>query len=64
MKLIIDLREDALRLFWCALRFSGQLGFDIDSITRESIINNALTSKNVSYERVREEFCKILMTKT
>ena len=55
-------REDALRLLR-ALRFSGQLGFDIDPITRESIINNASLVKNVSYERVREEFCKILMTK-
>ena len=54
-------KEDALRLIR-AVRFAGQLGFDIESVTRESLKNNVSLLQNISKERVRDEFCKILMT--
>lgn len=53
--------EDALRLMR-AVRFSAQLGFEIEAVTRESIKNNAKFLKNISTERIRDEFCKLLMT--
>ena len=58
-----DLRfnEDALRLMR-AIRFMSQLDFDIDSVTRESIEKNAHLLKNISRERVRDEFVKLVMT--
>ncbi|MCF7844053.1 CCA tRNA nucleotidyltransferase [Candidatus Gracilibacteria bacterium] len=58
-----DLRfgEDALRLMR-AVRFMSQLDFDINSVTRESIEKNSHLLKNVSCERVKDEFIKLLMT--
>lgn len=54
-------QEDALRLLR-AVRFAGQLGFEIEDVTRESIKRNQNLLKNISHERIRDEFCKILMT--
>jgi tRNA nucleotidyltransferase (CCA-adding enzyme) len=54
--------EDALRLIR-AVRFAAQLDFTIETRTFESIIVNHETLSNVSRERIRDEFCKILMTK-
>ncbi len=54
--------EDALRLMR-AVRLMSQLDFDIDPVTRESIRKNADLLNNVSRERIREEFIKIIMTK-
>jgi tRNA nucleotidyltransferase (CCA-adding enzyme) len=56
------LAEDALRMLR-AVRFSAQLGFEIEIVTRESIKKNEYMLKNISHERVRDEFSKILMTK-
>lgn len=53
--------EDALRLAR-AIRFMSQLDFDIESVTRKSIHKNASLLKNISRERVRDEFVKLLMT--
>lgn len=53
--------EDALRLMR-AVRFMSQLDFDINSVTRESISKNALLLNNVSRERVKDEFVKLIMT--
>jgi poly(A) polymerase/tRNA nucleotidyltransferase (CCA-adding enzyme) len=53
--------EDALRLMR-AIRFMSQLDFDIEGVTRESIERNAVLLKNISRERVRDEFTKLLMT--
>ena len=53
--------EDALRLMR-AVRFVCQLDFDLDSVTRESIEKNAKLLNNISRERVRDEFTKLLMT--
>ena len=52
-------REDALRMLR-ALRFSAQLGFDIETETREAICMNAHLSEHLSAERVRDEMEKTL----
>jgi tRNA nucleotidyltransferase (CCA-adding enzyme) len=52
--------EDALRMIR-AIRFSCQLGFDIDEETFNAIKLNAKLIENVSIERIREEFSKILL---
>ena len=54
-------KEDALRMLR-AIRFSSQLGFGIEQETYIAILNNAPLIKNISIERVRDEFRKILMT--
>src|SRR3989339_737403 len=51
--------EDSLRLLR-AVRFSSQLGFIIEEKTRLSIQKNAQLIKNISWERIRDEFLKIL----
>lgn len=53
--------EDALRMMR-AYRFAAQLGFNIDGEIKDSIrlLNSNL--KNVSIERIREEFNKILLS--
>lgn len=57
----VRFNEDALRLMR-AIRFMSQLDFDIDSVTRESISNNAHLLKHISQERIRDEFCKLVMS--
>ena len=57
----IRFNEDALRLMR-AIRFMSQLDFDINSISYESIKKNAHLLNNVSQERVRDEFVKLIMT--
>lgn len=54
-------KEDALRLLR-AVRFSAQLGFRIEEGTYASLKKNAHLLQNVSRERVRDEFSKLLMT--
>ncbi len=58
-----DLRfnEDALRLMR-AVRLMSQLDFDIHPVTRKSIEKNAHLLNNISRERVRDEFVKLIMT--
>lgn len=58
-----DLRfnEDALRLMR-AIRLMSQLDFDIHGVTRESIERNAHLLNNISRERVRDEFIKLVST--
>ena len=53
--------EDALRLMR-SIRFMSQLDFDIEIVTRESISKNAMLLASISRERVRDEFCKLVMT--
>lgn len=55
--------EDALRMLR-AVRFSNQLRFEIGNDSKLSIINNSSLLKNVSKERIREEFNKILLSET
>lgn len=51
--------EDALRMLR-AVRFSAQLGFDIEDKTMTALIKNAPLIKNISIERIRDEFLKLL----
>ena len=51
--------EDALRLIR-GVRFASQLGFFIDEKTRSSIEKNSSLITKISWERIRDEFLKIL----
>ncbi|MCS6956805.1 MAG: HD domain-containing protein [Patescibacteria group bacterium] len=55
----VRFQEDALRLIR-AVRFASQLGFFIEEKTRKSIEKNAYLIKKISWERIRDEFLKIL----
>lgn len=54
-------KEDALRMLR-AIRFSCQLGFNIEASTYNAIKLNYKLIKNISMERIRDELCKILIT--
>ncbi|MDO4534888.1 MAG: CCA tRNA nucleotidyltransferase [Clostridium perfringens] len=53
--------EDALRILR-AIRFSCQLNFEIEDSTFDSIKRNFHLVKNISKERIRDEFSKILLS--
>lgn len=53
--------EDALRLVR-AIRQAAQLGFYIEEATRKSIQKNAHLITKISWERIRDEFFKILVS--
>ncbi len=53
--------EDALRIMR-AVRFAAQLGFDIDSDTRNAAAKHAPELKNVSAERIETELTKMLVS--
>ena len=53
--------EDALRMLR-AIRFSSQLGFEIEKNTFEAIQKNSGLLKFVSQERIRDEFEKIILS--
>ncbi len=53
--------EDALRMLR-AVRFACQLGFTISQETSEAIFKNSSLLKNISTERIRDEFTKIIET--
>jgi tRNA nucleotidyltransferase (CCA-adding enzyme) len=53
--------EDALRILRAA-RFSGQLGFLIEDETLRSMEKNAPRLRNISVERIRDEFTKLLLS--
>lgn len=52
-------QEDALRLLR-AIRFAVRLDFQIEEKTRDSVIRNIELIKHISWERIRDEFFKIL----
>ncbi|MDO8467224.1 MAG: HD domain-containing protein [bacterium] len=54
--------EDALRLMR-AVRFSAQLGFEIEEVTAQAIKAKAGLLEFIAKERIRDEFCKLVMTK-
>lgn len=54
--------EDALRILR-AIRFSTTLGFAIESETLSALTAKAETIKQISAERIREEFLKIIASK-
>jgi tRNA nucleotidyltransferase (CCA-adding enzyme) len=53
--------EDALRMLR-AIRFSTELNFAVSHETMESIVRNSALLKNISFERIRDEFNKIIMS--
>lgn len=53
--------EDALRMLR-AIRFAAQLGFEIEASTKQGIKNLSDNIKNVSIERIRVEFDKIIVS--
>jgi putative nucleotidyltransferase with HDIG domain len=55
-------KEDALRLLR-AIRIATELGFTIDTATEKAILANSALLKNISTERIREEFSRILLSK-
>jgi tRNA nucleotidyltransferase (CCA-adding enzyme) len=53
--------EDGLRMLR-AVRFSVELGFEIEAETEKAILENADLLKNISTERIRDEFTKMVMS--
>ena len=53
--------EDALRMLR-AVRFSGQLNFPMEELTRQAIMRRAKFLKHVSAERIRVELMKLLVS--
>ena len=53
--------EDALRIMR-AVRFSAQLGYEIDEKTKEAIQKLAPTLKNISAERIQTELVKLVVS--
>lgn len=54
-------REDALRILR-AIRFSAQLGYEIDAATREGIRLLAPTLEKISAERIQTELVKLVVS--
>jgi len=54
--------EDALRIFR-AIRFAGTLSFEIEEETLKSIKKNGAWILDISSERIRDEFIKMIMSK-
>lgn len=54
--------EDALRILR-AMRFSSVLGFTVEDETKKAIHNCRTLLKNISAERIREEFSKLICGK-
>lgn len=54
-------KEDALRMMR-AVRFSAQLNFKIEQNTFNAILKNSNLIKNISIERIREEFIKLIIS--
>lgn len=52
-------KEDALRIMR-GVRFSSQLGFKMENDTYEALVNNVHLLGNISIERIRDEFIKLL----
>jgi len=53
-------QEDALRMMR-GVRFCATLGFSLEPETREAIAKNAPLLKEISQERIRDEFIKVIM---
>lgn len=57
---LVRFKEDALRMMR-AVRFSSQLNFNIEKNTKEAIKTLSSNIVNISIERVREEFNKLVI---
>ena len=56
------LEEDALRILR-GIRFASKLGFEVEESTRTAMFKNKELLKNISQERITEEFAKMLQGK-
>lgn len=56
-------KEDALRMLR-AVRFAVQLGFTISHETAEGVIHSAQLTDSLSFERIRDEFEKIILSES
>jgi poly(A) polymerase len=57
----ISFGDDPLRMLR-AIRFSAQLGFDLDAETMDALGKMGSSLKIISAERIRDEFSKLLLT--
>lgn len=57
----VRFEEDALRIIR-AVRFYSQLGFIVSHETEKAILENGHLLENISKERIRDEFVKIIMS--
>ena len=55
-------KEDGLRILR-AVRFFAEIDFEIEKDTEKAIFDNADLLKNISRERIRDEFVKIIMSR-
>lgn len=55
-------KEDGLRMLR-AIRLGTQLDFEIEKKTEKAILENRVLLENISKERIRDEFSKIIMSK-
>jgi len=55
----VRFKEDALRIMR-GLRFAGQLGFNIEENTKKAILTQKDLLKNISAERITDEFIKLV----
>jgi tRNA nucleotidyltransferase (CCA-adding enzyme) len=55
----VRFKEDTLRILR-AIRFSTTLGFAVAKETFDALVANAPLIQNISYERIRDEFVKII----
>ena len=55
-------QEDGLRILR-AIRFASVLGFSLENETAAAVHDCKHLLKNIAYERIREEFCKLLCGK-
>lgn len=53
--------EDGLRMLR-VIRFAVELGFEIEPETEKAILNNSHLLENISTERIRDEFNKMIMS--
>lgn len=58
----VKLTQDPLRILR-AIRFATILNFELENSLRQAIIDNRILLKNLSVERVKKEFSKILISK-
>jgi tRNA nucleotidyltransferase (CCA-adding enzyme) len=56
------LKEDALRILR-GIRFASKLGFEVENYTKIAMFKNKGLLKNISQERISEEFIKLLQGK-
>jgi len=54
-------QEDALRILR-AIRFSSELDFEIETETEKALVDNSHLLGEISKERIRDEFTKIIMS--